>query len=224
MSVYMTEEEQLDAIKRWWGRYGSFITVLISLILLLIAGYNYWRWHSYKVTQQASNTYEQLMLAFSNQDDKKTQSFANQLIKNYGKTIYADAAQLTLAKQSVQKHQYSEAKTHLKTVAAHASMPALKQIANIRLARLLTAEQAYDEALDALRRLEDQAYTPMVNEIKGDIYAATGRYPQAIAAYRKAMNQAQSKGLGNLFLEMKTNALALKNHSLNLAKESLQAA
>ena len=34
MSVYMTEEEQLAAIKNWWNKYSNVITVILSLLLL----------------------------------------------------------------------------------------------------------------------------------------------------------------------------------------------
>lgn len=48
MSVYMTEEEQLAAIKNWWNKYSNVITVILSLVLLVTAGFKYWNWHQEK--------------------------------------------------------------------------------------------------------------------------------------------------------------------------------
>ncbi|MCP0912877.1 MULTISPECIES: YfgM family protein [Legionella] len=223
MSVYMTEQEQIEAIKKWWQRYNGIITVIFSVILLAIAGYKYWSWHQSKITQQASNAYEHLMIAFSNHDNKGIRAYANQLIQEYNDTIYADAARLTLAKLFIAKEKYSQAQTQLQYVAEHSKMLALQQVAKIRMARLLLAEKLYDKALTALNQVNDEAYTPLINELKGDIYAATGQYPQAVASYRKAMDEAQTQGMGNLFLEMKTNELAALTHSMR-GDEALQAA
>ncbi len=208
MSIYMTEDEQLEAIKKWWKRYNGIVIVSVSVVMLAISGFRYWNWHQQKVTQQASNTYERMMVAFSNQDNKSVRGYANQLLTDYGKTVYADAARLTLAKLYVARDNYSRAREELGYVALHSKMPALKQAAKIRLARILAAEKAWDSALNELADVKDSFYLPVINELKGDIYAATGRRDEAVSSYQAAMNEVQARGLGNLFLEMKTNELA----------------
>ncbi|WED44378.1 YfgM family protein [Legionella cardiaca] len=224
MSVYMTEEEQLEAIKKWWQRYSTPITVVLSVLLLVVAGYKYWTWHQYKVSMQASNAYEHLMVAFSNQDNKSVRSYANQLINDYGDTVYADAARLTLAKLYVGYDKYEKAKENLDYVANNSKMLALKQVAKIRIARLLAAEKDYDKALAQLTKVDDAAYMPVVNELKGDIYAATGKYQQAINFYKEAITEVRTNGMGNLFLEMKTNELAALTQSMKREDGNLQAA
>jgi len=208
MSIYRTEDEQLELIKTWWKRYSSVITICISVVLLAMSGYKYWNWHTDKIHQQASNAYEHLMLSFANKDNKSVRSYANQLVKDYPDTVYADTARLTLAKLYVSHLQYAEARVQLEYVATHSKMVALQQVAKIRLARLLVAEKAYDKALDALSNITEATYLPVVSELKGDIYALTGRYQDAVSSYKEASNQVQMHGIGNLFLEMKTNELA----------------
>lgn len=208
MSVYMTEDEQLESIKKWWKRYNGIITVTLSVILLMISGYKYWNWHQEKVNQQASNAYEHLMIAFSNQDNKRVRGYSNELITNYGGTVYADAAHLALAKLYVGRDKYQRARDELEYVAAHSKMSALVDVAKIRLARLYVDEASYDKALSELSTIADKVYLPVVHELQGDIYAAMGRYQQAVLSYREAINEVQANGMGNLFLEMKTNELA----------------
>lgn len=224
MSVYMTEEEQLENIKKWWRRYGNIITIIFSLILLCIAGYRYMNWHQDKLTQQASMTYESMMVAFSHQNIKGVRSYANELIKDYANTVYADVAHMTLAKVYVSKNKLDQAKTELQTVAEKSKMTSLKQIAKIRIARLLAAEKSYTNALKELSSVDDEAYLPVINELKGDIYGATGQYEQAITAYKLAINEVKNNGMGNLFLEMKTNELALKSQSMISDDKKAQAA
>lgn len=204
----MTEDEQIEVIKKWWKKYNGMLTVVISLLLLAMSGYKYWHWHQDKVHQKASDAYEHLMLAFSNKDNKGIRAYAGQLLANYPKTVYADAARLTLAKIDVSHAEYAKARAQLEYVANHSKMSALQQVAKIRLARLLVAEKEYEKALDALAKITDTMYLPVVSELKGDIYAVTGRYKEAVSSYREANNQVQLHGIGNLFLEMKTNELA----------------
>jgi predicted negative regulator of RcsB-dependent stress response len=210
----MTEEEQLEVIKKWWDRHGSKITVFLSLILICTAGYKYMNWHQDKMTQQASNTYEQMMVALSNQNIKSVRSYANELIKDYNSSVYADVAHMTLAKIYVSKNKWAQAKEELLPVAQKSKMSALKQIAKINIARLLVSEKSYTYALNELATIEDQTYLPVINELKGDIYDALGQYRKAITAYRLAIEEVKTRGMGNLFLEMKTNELAMKSQSM----------
>lgn len=214
MTGYMTEEEQLQLIRKWWQRNGSYVTLLISIILIGIAGYRYMLWHQSKLIQQSSVSYEHMMAAFSNHDIKSVRSYANELINNNSNTVYADVAHMTLAKIYVDKNKLKEAKLELKQISNRGNMSALKQVVTIRLARILAAEHSYGQALDELSTVTDSAYTPVINELKGDIYGDTGKYQEAINAYKLAINEIKNNGIGNLFLEMKSNELASKAQSV----------
>ena len=221
----MTETEQLEAIKKWWRRYNNIIIISLSVVLLSISGYKYWNWHQEKISQQASIAYEHLMLAFSDQDNKSVRGYANQLINDYGDTVYADAARLTLAKLMVLREKYTKAEEELEYVATHSKMTIIQQVAKIRLARLLVAEKRYDKALAELAKLDSSIYMPVVNELRGDIYAATGDYQQAVTSYQMAITEVQKHGMSNLFLEMKTNEIASMTQSMKVSHEKqLQAA
>lgn len=224
MSVYMTEEEQLDAIRKWWQRNNTWIMLVLSCVLLAVSGYKYWNWHVEKVTTQASNTYEHMMVAFSESDNKSVRAYANDLITNYGQTVYADAARLALAKLLVNKNKLDKAREMLNQVVINSKMTALKQVARIRIARLLTAEKSYEKALEELAVTEDKSYMPIVNELKGDIFAATGQYQQAITSYKEAISEVRNHGMGNLFLEMKTNELAALARTGDTSNNTVQAA
>ena len=210
----MTEDEQVEAIKKWWKRYGNLVTLFISLVLLCVAGYRYMNWHHEKMTQQASVAYEQMMVALSNHNIKSVRSYAKELVNDYSNTVYSDVAHMTLAKVYIEKNKLEQAKSELQTVASKSKVPALKQVAKIRFARILTAEKKYPNALNELSSVEDKTYLSVINELKGDIYGATGQYQNAINAYQLAISEVKRKGMGNLFLEMKTNEIANKTQSV----------
>jgi predicted negative regulator of RcsB-dependent stress response len=224
MSVYMTEEEQLETMKKWWQRYGNIVTICLSVVLFCIAGYRYIQWHQYKVTQQASITYEKMMLEFSNQNNKAVWAYANELIKEHNNTVYADVAHLTLAKLFVAKNKLEKAKDELKMVEEKGSIASLKQVAKIRIARILAAKKSYSSALSELSSIDDKSYMPVINELKGDIYGATGQYKEAINAYKLAIDEVKNKGIGNLFLEMKTSEVANKSQSMRIEDKKVEAA
>lgn len=214
MSVYMTEEEQLESIKKWWKQYGNLVTVVLSLVLFGIAGYRYLLWHQEKLNQQASVAYEQMMVALSNQNIKAVRAYANELIHEHSHTVYADAAHMTLAKIYVSKNKLDKASEELQSVATNSKISTLKQIAKIRIARIFAAEKSYTNALKELSSVDDNTYLPVINELKGDIYGATGQYQEAMNSYKMALDEVKNNGMGNLFLEMKTNAIASKSHSM----------
>ena len=219
MSVYMTEEEQLQAIKTGWLRYHTPILLLFSVIMLSLAGYRYWNWHHEKRLIQASTVYERLMVSYSEHKNKEIKSYATQLIKNFDSTVYADVARMTLAKIEVDHHQNEKAKKILREVVNHSKVVAFKQVGKIRIARLWLAQKHFDEALKQFDVIDDQAYMTVVNELKGDIFVGKGDYRQAMKSYQQAINEARMQGIGNLFLEMKTNELAALTQSENALRK-----
>lgn len=205
MSVYMTEAEQLELIKKWWLRHQTLITVCFALVVCVVAGYRYWNWHIEKTMVQASTAYQNMMSASISHDDKAVQSYANQLIRENDKTVYGTTAHLMLAKLFVNQKDYQKAEQELSHVAQNAKVDALKQLATIRLARLQLSQKQYDKAIAELSTIHNSPYATVVNELKGDIYSAKGDYLNADASYQSALTELASNGGANLLLEMKHN-------------------
>lgn len=218
MSVYMTEDEQLESIKNWFKKYGNILTTIVSILLLVIAAYRYYNWHQNNVAQKASANYEQMMLAMSHNNLNSVKSYARNLTQNFKNTVYADVAHLTLAKMYVIKNNLSKAKQELQWVFEKGHDSALRQISMLRLARILLTEKKYDNALKQLNNLHEKTFIAIVNELKGDIFFAKGEFQNANKSYQQAILEAKNSGVGNLFLEMKSNELAMKTHTLTNAK------
>ncbi len=208
MSTYMTEAEQLEAIKKWWIKNQSIITGCLAIVLCVVAGYRYFNWHQDKVNQKASVAYENMMMSLSKQDDKSSQAFANQLIADDKKSVYSTVAHFTLAKVYIAQSQFDKAKQELKEVIASGKTEVYKEIASIRLARILASEKSYDEALATLSSIDhSEYYRPVVNELEGDIYSSQGEYAKASVSYEAALNETQASGRINQFLQMKNETM-----------------
>ena len=76
------------------------------------------------------------MVAFANEDNNSVQAYANQLISDYGQTVYADAARLTLAKMLITDDDYDKARQTLEFAPGDRKSPALKQVAKLRIVYL----------------------------------------------------------------------------------------
>jgi len=204
----MTEEEQIEAIKSWWKKHGNTVSTVILIVVMCFAGFRYWQWNKQKVDFQASNLYEQMLSAYTNQDKKAIVSRANKLVQNHSGTVYGDTAHLTLAKVAAEKKLYDKAATHLNAVIKDDTHSALTQVAKIRLARVLLAKKEYQSALSAIDQVSDDSYISLVKELRGDIFTAMGDFNKAKLAYEEALTSSRKQKMGNLFLEMKTNDVA----------------
>ncbi len=210
MAHYQTEEQQLEVIRDFFKQNSGFFVMFLILILLSVLGYRYWQSHHTKVLSEASTVYESLMQAASKGEDKNIQAFADRLVQSYPQTIYAQAGELILAKFFVQNSQMDKAKQALTEVMNNASLPPIKQIARIRLARVLMNEQDYTQALSVLKVRSDKHYDSVVFELEGDIYLTQQQLAKAKEAYEQAMQIGKEKGMVNGVLDIKLARLAQK--------------
>ena len=60
MATYETEEEQLEALKKWWKENGRSILLGLLLGVLIIAGWRGWQAYQANRAESASTLYEQM--------------------------------------------------------------------------------------------------------------------------------------------------------------------
>lgn len=203
MTTYVTEEEQIEAIKKWWNQYGNHLMTVVVIILLAYSGWKFWHQRQVKIKQAASVNYEQMMLAYSQDQSEMTQAQANTIIERYANTVYSQSAKLLLAEMAVNKNNYDQASNYLKQVMANAKSASFKQIARLRLAKILLYQKQFQQAIELLSVNDDKAYLPLIYELEGDIYAAKGEAVKAKSLYKKAVGAAPQFAAKNPVLMMK---------------------
>ena len=189
MADILNEQEQVEAIKQFWGRYGAWIMVAIVVILLGLFGYRFWQNREQKVAVIASGMYEQMLVDADQQNITDLQANANLLMKNYSSSAYAALAGLLLAQTQVFQNQLMEAQTSLQWVVDHANNPQTIVIAKVRLARVLVAENNPQQALTVLTGIQGNAEANMV---MGDAQMALNNTPAATKAYQLSLSELQS--------------------------------
>ena len=189
MEIYDTEEERLDALKRWWKENGQSTIVGLVLGIAIILGLNYWQEHKKTQAEQASALYNQLIQAIGAEQKDSAEKLAERIKEQYPKTEYAAYSGLLLAKLKIQQGDLAKAQAILKDIAA-GSNKELSNIAKIRQVRLMLAKGEYEQGLQLINDVDpatSSSFSGNYDELVGDLYVALDRLDQARSSYQKAL-------------------------------------
>ena len=184
---YETEEQQLEAIKKWWKENSTNIIGGIVIGAVSIFGWRYYGDVQSDHMLQASSIYEQVKTsAINNAELDEQQVRVNDLMAEYADTPYASLSAFAFTKQLLQNNDAVKAQQQLDWVIQHADEESFKVIARLRQARLFFMAKQYDQALTLLSIEYPLSFAALYEELKGDIYLAQGKQSEARAAYEKA--------------------------------------
>lgn len=187
MAEYETEEQQVEALKEWWKQNGIAVIGGAVLGISALVGWRGWNWHQENQATEASDIFVVLQEAVSKNDAAALSEKANILRDQYGSTPYASLAVLHHAKAQIDQNDHAAAEESLRWVLNNSKQDTVKNVARLRLARLLLADNKIDEAQAMVNAGVSDAYASLANEIRGDIFVAKGEIEQAKKAYDEAM-------------------------------------
>ncbi|MGZ4980282.1 MAG: YfgM family protein [Methylobacter sp.] len=206
MEIYDTEEEQVEALKRWWKENSTAIVVGLVVGIVIILGWNYWQDHKKAQAAQASATYDQLLKALDEDKKESAEKLAERTREQFKGTEYATFGSLFEAKLKTQQGDLAAAKQILKTIAAEPNKQ-LSNIAKIRLVRLMLATGEYEQGLQVINDVDAKSaasFSANYDELVGDLYVALDRLDEARTSYQNAMRNGQPSPL----LQFKIDDLA----------------
>ncbi len=207
MEIYDTEEEQLEAFKRWWKENGQSTIIGLILGIAIILGWNFWQDHKKSQAEQASALYSQLIQAIGEDKKDSAEKLAERIQENYPKTEYAAYSGLLLAKLKVQQGDIAKARTILKGIAAESNKE-LSNVAKIREVRLMLASGEYEQGLKLINDVDpatSSSFSGNYDELVGDLYVALDRLDLARSSYQKALEN----GYRSPLLQLKIDDLTL---------------
>jgi predicted negative regulator of RcsB-dependent stress response len=197
VEIYETEEEQLEALKRWWKNNGTSTIVGVVLGITVILGWNYWQTYKKDRLEQASNLYVELNKAVAANQKDSVEKLSERLQTEFAATHYAAYSNLMLAKFKVEQGDIAGAKKVLEQVAA-LSDKELSNIAKIRLVRLMMATKEFEQGLKLINSIDPATTNHFANqydELVGDLYVALNRPEQARTSYLKAQENGHQSPL-----------------------------
>jgi predicted negative regulator of RcsB-dependent stress response len=213
---YRTEEEQVEALRRWWDENGR--STIAAIVIALSAAYGWQTWQSWNETKanNASDLYQAMINQVATQEVTPAQraqaaELAQRLSAEYGDITYAQFAALQLAQFAVHEDNLAEAEQQLRwalTAAGAGSDTAA--VAQLRLARVLAAQGEQEQALAMLQADVASAYQASDAIARGDGLVSRGRHDEAREAYTTARAQALAGGgqINLATLEQKLQALS----------------
>jgi predicted negative regulator of RcsB-dependent stress response len=207
VNVYATEEEQVEAMKKWWKQNGKSVIGGVLIGVAVLYGGKMWFEQRNRHVEIASAEYE-AMIQELNQDKKNEAADRGAaILGQYADTAYGELTALAMAKIKVDENDLVAAKSHLQWALDNAKQEEIKRIARLRLARVLHAEGKFDEALQLLNIANVENFAAAYDELKGDIFVAKGDVEQARTHYDLALQSLEPTSRMRRYIEMKLDDL-----------------
>jgi predicted negative regulator of RcsB-dependent stress response len=206
-----SEEEQVEALKRWWNENGKSLLAGIAIAILGVVGWNYYQDMEQQEAETASAYYQRLLGNASagqlgDNERAAIKQDAQTLKDEFSDGAYAQYAALMLAKVAVAESDLEKAESELRWLLNNADESELVELANLRLAQVLQAQGRLPQALELVQDKAD-AWQGRRLEVKGDILLAQGDKTAARAAYASAKKIAAEQGANTALLSLKLDNL-----------------
>jgi predicted negative regulator of RcsB-dependent stress response len=224
---YLTDDEQLEAVKRLTVEYAPWLIGGVLVGAAVFFGIRYFQSYTNERAYKAAAQFSAMTAALQTNDRAKSRQIADALTKDYPSSPYSDQAQLTLARLDVDDGKLDHAIAPLTRVMNGSKDTQLRQIARLRLARILTDQGKSDEAIKTLADPIPAGFAARYHEVRGDAYYAKKDIPNAVTEYQAALGAADAGGINSSLLELKIQDLgatpapvakAISVDSLNEAK------
>ena len=207
METYTTEEQQVEAIKKWWAENKWSVIGGVIIGVSALWGGRAWLDNQAVYAEAASATYQMMLENISRGNNEDAASQGAQLLGQFSDTPYSSLAALSMAKIKLEAGDAAAASSHLRWALDNTKENAVKHEARIRLAKLLSADAKHDEALALLNGVEVGVYATSYERLKGDIHLAAGQIESARTAYVRALAEMPPTERGRELLQMKLDNL-----------------
>ncbi|CAI0822612.1 Uncharacterized protein conserved in bacteria [Serratia entomophila] len=205
MEVYTTENEQVDAVRRFFAENGKALAVGVVLGIGALVGWRFWQSNQNSNMMAASQSYQEASdrLAAGKPDDVAAAEKFIQANSN----SYGVLAALQLARHFVEQNDFAKAEQQLALAQGQTKDDNLLSMINLRLARVQLQEKKLDDALKTLDGVKGEGWTAMTQDVRGDVLLAKGDAKGAREAYSKGIESNASQAL-QVLLRMKLNNLS----------------
>ncbi|MHB9328691.1 YfgM family protein [Phytobacter ursingii] len=206
MEIYENDNEQVDALKRFFAENGKALAVGVILGIGALVGWRYWNSHQIETERSASQGYENAITAI--RADKPETLTAAEKFAAENKNTYGALASLELAQQYVERNELEKASAQLQQGLAATSDENLKGMINIRLARIQVQLKQQDAALKTLDSVKGDGWAAIVADLRGEALLSKGDKQGARTAWENGVKNNASPALSEM-MQMKINNLSI---------------
>lgn len=183
-----TEQEELEALQKWWKENGRAVVIGLVLGLGGVFGWTTWKSRVEASAEQLSVVYQNMVDTAAADRHAEAVQQADAIIADHPDSDYAALAGLLGAKSALAAGQPAEAMRLLDSVIDNTEHAELRDVARIRKARLLLDEGRADAGLAVLEQVDTSALAASVEELRGDILMASQDAGGAASAYEAALD------------------------------------
>lgn len=201
MTAYLNEEEQLEALKRWWRENGRSVVAGAVLGFAIIFGWQGWKSWQQSQGEAASALFENLLVQASGGNREGALEIGRRLLSEFDDSVYASFAALELARLAYEEGNADSATGDLEWVEAHAPDSVIADLARVRLARQLLDQGKLDQVQTRLAALSEGFMPAVVAELEGDLAMRRGDKAAAREAYGRAVLAAPEEKLLRMKLQ-----------------------
>ena len=191
MDDLLSEKEQIEKMRAWWSEYGWYVVGGIALGAIILFGINFYQSRQAEDAVAASVLYDEITEHVTNGNLEAAEAAAGRLDGDYRNSSYAAQSKLAMARLYMDKNRDQDAAEALNALLAMGGFEHLKNVARVRLAKILLYQGKPEEVLSLLEGRDDQAFAALYAEERGDAYVALGRYDEAREAYQAALSEGQ---------------------------------
>jgi predicted negative regulator of RcsB-dependent stress response len=207
MAYDLEEQDQIDALRAFWNKYGTFLLTVVTVVLLAVAGWRGWHWYEQRQSQSAAVVYEQLRDAVDKRDIARVKEVSGMLFSQYGGTSYGQLGALIAARAYFDSGDLRAARAPLQWAVDKARDPEFRHVARLRLAAVMLEEKAFEDGLKVLDVKDQGAFADRYADMRGDLLVALERRDEARLAYVEALQRMQPANPLRPVVQMKIDAL-----------------
>ena len=198
MAGYHDEQENINTAKHIWHSGGKWVAAVLVAGALGYVGYVAYKGRVHQGSAQAAQLAAQVK-----GDAAKLAALQQQFPKDTATT----QASLQTAAALFQAGKLDDAAKAYLWVVANDKKPVFQAAEMQNLANVYIQQKKYDDALKTLAMPVSEPYQPLINETKGDVFAAQGKAKEAGEAYKLALDKLPENSGNRQFIRMKMSQL-----------------
>lgn len=208
MSDYLTDEEQLDKLRKWWQENGLMLAGAVVVSVLGLVG---WNWFGQRQASEIAGSSD-LYVDYLNASGTEREMVEATLNSEYPDSIYRVFVTLRNARAQMDAEDAAGALLTLEQALALVDDDKLADVIRLRIARVQQELDQSEAALGTLGDVRSIGLRSRVQELKGDIHMARGERGLAHEAYSAALTEAGEDAQRPL-LELKVSDTADANEA-----------
>lgn len=192
MSQFKQEDEQWQAFKAWWQKYGTAILSVTLVGVVAWSGWTYWQNQKLSQAMQGSATFEMVQAQAQQGQLGEVLRDAKRFMQAQPESPYAAAIAFLIGQNHFDQAEYDQALSQYDWVVKQTPDASLRLIAHLRASQVYLQQGAYAKAQSQLDQVKLTQYGALQQAqwhlMQADIAWAQSQWPKAKQSLEKVLS------------------------------------